>query len=385
MISDMTERKLRVAHLLGNVAYGGIQCRVLNLIRGLPEFSHSVVYQSKSKGQLYDDYAKVSDVRQIPHHRDRRLGFVLDLKTILRDTAPDVVLAHLSGKHALVSWAAFLADVPTTFGVITNDPTFYSRSRWKPTVLAHAARPFCRAEIAVSESVAWILTSRLHLPVERIRVILNGCPAEDIAARAAAGRKAVVRANDGTARLFMASGFGRSRDHPTLLRAVQLLRNKGRQVELSLAGGNSSGARRSAESLTDELGIRNVVRFLGPRDDVPELMGASDIVINATHSEGFGMAVAEAMAAGVPVIATDVPACREVLDGGRCGILFPRGDSAALAAAIGQILDDDELRLRLVGAASERVRSHYHVKRMAADYAELLRSSPRSARELPSS
>ena len=381
----MTERKLRVAHILGNLGYGGIQCRVLNLIRELPEFSHSVVYQSRSKGQLYDDYAKVSDVRQIPH-RYRRLGFVLDLKTVFRDTAPDVVLAHVSGKHTLVSWAAFLADVPTTFGVFTNDPTFYSMSRWKPTVLAHAARPFCRGEIAVSESVGRILTSQLQLPVERIRVILNGCPVEDIAARAAAGRKAAVRENDDTARLFMAAGFARTRDHPTLLRAVQLLRNKGRQVELSLAGGKfSSGGLQRAQSLTDELGIRNVVRFLGPRDDVPELMGASDIIINATHSEGFGMAVAEAMAAGVPVVATDVPACREVLDGGRCGMLYPQGDSAALAAAIGRILDDDALRRRLVGAASERVRSHYHVKRMAADYAELLRSSPRSTRGLPSS
>lgn len=381
----MTERKLRVAHILGNLAYGGIQCRVLNLIRELPEFSHSVVYQSRSKGELYDEYAKVSDLRQSPHHRDRRLGFVLDLKTIFRDTAPDVVLAHLFGNHTLVSWAAFLADVPATFAVSTNDPIFYSRSRWKPAVLAHAARPFCRGEIAVSESVARILISRLHLPTDRIRVIPNGCAVEEIAARAAAGRKAAVRANGGTARLFMAAAFGRTRDHPTLLRAMKLLRNNGRQVELSLAGGKFSVARQKADALTDELGIRDVVRFLGPRNDIPELMGASDIVINAAHSEGFGMAVVEAMAAGVPVISTDVPACREVLDGERCGLLFPRGDSAALAAAIGQILDDDALRRRLVRAASERVRSHYHVKRMAADYAELLRSSPRSTRGLPSS
>jgi len=83
------------------------------------------------------------------------------------------------------------------------------------------------------------------------------------------------------------------------------------------------------------------------------------------------MVVVEAMAAGVPVIATDIPACREVLDGGRCGLLVPPGDSTALAEAILQILDDEALRTRLVQAASERVRTHYHVKRMAAGYAEL--------------
>jgi glycosyltransferase involved in cell wall biosynthesis len=94
-------------------------------------------------------------------------------------------------------------------------------------------------------------------------------------------------------------------------------------------------------------------------------------VIHAIRTEGFGMVVVEAMAAGVPVIASDVPACREVLDGGRCGLLVPVGDAPALADAIRPVLDDRALRMRLVQAASERVRSHYHVKRMAAGYAEL--------------
>jgi glycosyltransferase involved in cell wall biosynthesis len=63
------------------------------------------------------------------------------------------------------------------------------------------------------------------------------------------------------------------------------------------------------------------------------------------------------------------------LDGGRCGLLVPLGDAEALAEAIGRVLDDEPLRRRLVDAASERVRSQYHVKRMAADYAALLHGS----------
>ena len=74
-------------------------------------------------------------------------------------------------------------------------------------------------------------------------------------------------------------------------------------------------------------------------------------------------------------MATDIPSCREVLDNGRCGLLVPLGDAEAMAHAIGRVLDDEALRRRLVDAASERVRSHYHVKRMAADYAALLRGS----------
>jgi glycosyltransferase involved in cell wall biosynthesis len=202
-------------------------------------------------------------------------------------------------------------------------------------------------------------------------VIPDGCTVEEIAARAEAGRKAAQRVS-GRARVFMAARFSSSKDHPTALRAIGLLRSEGRDVELWLAGGtHRESIRAGAESLANQLGIRDLVQFLGPRGDVPELMGASDIVIHPTHSEGFGLVVVEAMAAGVPVIATDIPACREVLDGGRCGVLVPLGDATALARAIRKILDDEALRTRLLQAASERVRSHYHIRRMAASYAEL--------------
>jgi glycosyltransferase involved in cell wall biosynthesis len=369
----MADKKLRVLHVLGNLNHGGLQLRVLNLITQLPSFTHRVVFQSAEKGPLYDQFAGVADLEQCVYRSGQTFDFFRRLTGLLRETGPDVVLAHLFGNHTLVSWAGFLAGVPRTYGVAANDPIHFSDSVWKPMTLAHAARPFCRGEIAVSEAVGRILTSRLHLPARRVRVISNGCSTEEIAARADKGRKAAQRAASGRARLFMAARIGKSKDDATALRAIQLLRSEGRDVELRFAGGaHRESYQVIAESLVDQLAVRDVVHFLGVRDDVPELMGASDIVVHATKSEGFGMVVVEAMAAGVPVIATDIPACREILDGGRCGLLVPLGDAPALAEAIRQVLDDEALRTRLVQAASERVRRHYDVKRMAAGYAELL-------------
>lgn len=369
----MPDKKLRVVHVLGNLNLGGLQLIVLNLITELPSFSHTVVFQSEDLGPLYPRLAAVADLEQCVYRRGHRLDFFRRLTGLLREKSPNVVLAHLFGNHTLVSWAGFLAGVPATYGVSANDPIYFSGSVWKPMALAHAARPFCRGEIAVSEAVARILTSRLHLPARQVRVIPNGCRTEEIAERAGEGRKAAQRAGSGNARVLMAARISKSKDHATALRAIQLLRSEGRDVELWFAGGAQREIRQaSAESLTDELGIRDLVHFLGVRQDVPELMGASDIVVHATKSEGFGMVVVEAMAARVPIIATDVPACREVLDGGRCGLLVPLGDAPALAEAIRQLLDDEAVRMRLVQAASERVRTHYDVKQMAAGYAQLL-------------
>jgi glycosyltransferase involved in cell wall biosynthesis len=376
--NNMTEKKLRIVHVLGTLNYGGLQQSVLKLISELPSFWHTVISQSQEVGPLYEQYARVADMQQCVYRRGRTFDFFRRLTKLLRATAPDVVVAHLFGNHTLVSWAAFLAGVPRTYGVSANDPVFYSSSTWKPMVLAHAARPFCRGEIAVSQAVGRILISNLHLPSSRVRVIPNGCPVEEIASRAAAGRSAAHHNSGAIPRAFMAARVGRTKDHATALRAIQLLRQKGGDVELFVAGTASRESARTArinvEALAEQLGIRDLVRFLGAREDVPELMGASDVVVHATKSEGFSIAVLEAMAAGVPIVATDIPPCREALDDGRCGLLVPRGDSSALAEAIRQILDDEPLRLRLVEAAFERVRSHYHVKRMAADYRELLRA-----------
>lgn len=377
----MPEKQLRVVHILGTLSYGGLQLCVLNLIKELPSFSHVVVFQTEEKGPLYSQFASVGEIRQCVYRHGRRFDFFRRLTRLLRETQPDVVLAHLFGNYTPVSWAAFLARVPTTYGVSANDPIFFANSLWKPMVLAHAARPFCRGEIAVSHSVERILTSRLHLPVNRVTVIPNGFAVEDIAARAAAGRETANRTL-GAARVFMAARISRSKDHATVLKAIQLLRSEGRQVELWLAGGAQDESRQaSLESLADQLGIRDSVRFLGAREDIPELMGASDVVVHSTDSEGFGNVVAEAMAAGAPVVATDIPACREVLEGGRCGLLVPRGDAPAMAEALRKILDKDALRLQLVDAASERVTSRYDVKRMASDYAELFLASRKSGHE----
>jgi len=372
----MPEKKIRVIHVLGNLNYGGLQLIVLNLISELPSFSHKVIFQSREKGALYPRFEGVCEIEQCVHDKGRTFSFFRRLTSLLRNDAPDVVVAHLFGNHALVSMAATLAGVPRTYGVSANDPVFYSSSTLKPMALAQVARPFCSGEIAVSEAVGRILTSRLHLPPRRVRVIPNGCPVEEIATRAAAGRSAAQQPGGRTPRLFMAGRKGRAKDPTAVLKAIQLFRTRGRDMELWVAGdAPRKPARASVESLAEELGIRDLVCMLGVRDDVPELMGASDIVIHASNSEGFGMAVVEAMAAGVPVIATDIPACREILDGGRCGLLVPIGDSTALAEAIRQILDDDALRARMVQAASERVRSHYHIKQMAAGYAHLFSGS----------
>jgi glycosyltransferase involved in cell wall biosynthesis len=139
------------------------------------------------------------------------------------------------------------------------------------------------------------------------------------------------------------------KDHATLLEAAALLP----EVELVLVG---DGPERSAlERRAEELGVRGRVAFLGDRSDVPALLPSFDVYVQPSRYEGLCLAVLEAQAAGVPVVATPVGGIRDTVVDGETGLLVPVGDPAAVAAAIRRLLGDRPLALRLAAEAREAV------------------------------
>jgi glycosyltransferase involved in cell wall biosynthesis len=120
------------------------------------------------------------------------------------------------------------------------------------------------------------------------------------------------------------------------------------------------------------LGIAGSVKFLGPRNDVPELLGQLDLfAFCTTRAEGFGIAVIEAMSAGVPVVASDVAACREVLSDGRDGVLV-EANEGAWVAALTRLMNDEVLRASLGAQGVEVARERFSSARCGDRYFSLL-------------
>jgi glycosyltransferase involved in cell wall biosynthesis len=148
--------------------------------------------------------------------------------------------------------------------------------------------------------------------------------------------------------------------YPELFEAMERLPDRFRLV---VVGGDDPEKPDSLDSRTMQRARGHGVQFLGHRDDVDRLYAAMDVFVLASHREGFPRTAMEASAMGIPIVATDVRGCREVVDPSRTGTLVPRRDPTGLARAL-LALDDAEVRARMGRAARQRARDHFDERRV---------------------
>lgn len=156
------------------------------------------------------------------------------------------------------------------------------------------------------------------------------------------------------------------KDQATVIRALSKLSNK---YELWLVGDGDT--LNGLKELVHKLCLEDQVVFWGSRKDVPDLMKASDIIVQSSHIEGFGLAAVEGMASGKPVIATDIPGLRGVVEG--AGVLFKHQDDDGLASIIERVMNDSCEYQMLVERGRKRA-DQYDINTMAANYLNIYRN-----------
>jgi glycosyltransferase involved in cell wall biosynthesis len=232
------------------------------------------------------------------------------------------------------------------------------------TQLERMAAGWCRAIVALSEDER---EAGLRAGVGEpglYRVIPNGVPLE----RFALPRRPV------RGRILMVGRLAPPKRPDLALRALASVLERVPEAELHVVG--DGPLRPEAERLAGELGLRERARFLGNRDDVPELLAEAECALLASDYEGCPLAVVEAMAAGAPVAATAAGGTGELVREGSTGALGPKGDAEGLARALEQVLADPE-RAASLGAEGRRVAEaelslEHMVGRLVSLYDELL-------------
>lgn len=148
-----------------------------------------------------------------------------------------------------------------------------------------------------------------------------------------------------------------------LLEAARLLRSGHPDLRVEMAGAGSAAA--ALQARTRVQGLESTVRFLGWSDDPAALYSGWDVVVVPSRREGFGFAALEAMASGLPVVASSTGGLPEIVVDGETGYLVPPGDAGALAQRIGALLQSPERCATMGAAGRDRVRDHFSIERMA--------------------
>ena len=297
--------------------------------------------------------------------RSARGGGLKTLRALhgyLRRRRPAVLHTHNPGPHQYGALARLHTGVPVL--VHTKHGRNHELGR-KGRVLERIAGRLTDMVVPVSRDAADVARRVDHVPARRIRVIHNGIEVEGgtFPRRATRGWRAVHVAR-----------LNEVKDQATLLHAARLVLDREPAFELDIVGDGE--LRPALERLAAELKLGSAVRFHGNRDDVHPFLAAADVFTLSSVSEGIAISLLEAMAAGLPVVATAVGGTPEVVVDGATGYLVPPRDPAALATALMAVLSRPAEAAAFGAAGRNRVEQSFSltatVRAYEALYLELL-------------
>jgi glycosyltransferase involved in cell wall biosynthesis len=362
----------KVRLMIGQLGLGGTERQVALLASGLHERKidasvlvmfdggpHEEALRQVGVPVIYLGFRRFTNLRNVPGNVAAFLGLV----SRLRQERPDVLHAFLFHSYLTAAAAGRMARVPVLVAG-RRSLGFFKQDR--PFFLA-AERLATRATdllIANAQAVAEDTRAQEGVPEEKITVVYNGLPEAAFAELAPASIQAPHPV------LLCVANLKPYKGHRYLLEAAGRLRARGRPCTLLLAGDGEE--RHALERQAERLGID--VRFLGASGNTGPLLARADVVVLPSLSEGMSNAVMEAMAAGRPIVATDVGGTPELLRDR--GMLVPPGDPPALAAAIEQLLANPAHAAALGQRARAWSRAHLRLDQMVDQhvriYSELL-------------
>lgn len=351
-----TAAGVRVVHLVIGGEVAGGQLVALRLAVAARAAGHDVVFLSPSAGPFLDRVEQEG----LPAHVVP-LGDALDVRAVarlrafLRHERADILHTHTHFSLNVVGRLAGRAAGASVIAHMHIENVFRDApvARRAQVALDNGTARLCRWIVAVSDATRATLVAQGY-PPDRTLTIRNGIeigePAQSAHVEPAPAGPVLLEVG----RLCEVKG------QRELIEALsRLTRN---DVTLLLAGEDveSAGAYRHAlERRARDLGVADRVRFLGRRDDVPGLLAAADVLVLPSWIEGLPLVVLEAMAAGVPVVATSVGGTPEAVVDGETGLLVPSRDVDALAGAIDALLSDPERAQRLGAAGRRRARERF--------------------------
>lgn len=355
---------MRILHVINTLKTGGAEKLLTEIAPRLQTAGHQVdVYVFDGTSTHFKSALEKAGVRVLSYRAGCDVynpAIILSLCGIIPHY--DIIHTHNTSPQLF----AAIANIFYNKVLITTEHSTSNRRRGNPLLYVVDKWMYrkYRKIICISDKTADLLATYLPGTNGRIETIYNGIDVQRFSEATPMPRN---NNHPGKFIVTMVAGFRYQKDHMTALKAFSYLDMS--KYELWLVGDGERKNDIVAE--IERLGLQTNVKLLGVRHDVPSILKSSDIILQSSHIEGFGLAAVEGMAAGRPVIATDVPGLSEVV--GSAGILVRHENAEELASAIKRLAEDKVLYDAVARNCLERAR-HFDIAQMVRRYDDLYRS-----------
>ncbi|WP_456405975.1 glycosyltransferase [Caldithrix abyssi] len=367
----MVSKKIKVAHLINYLSPAGKEVGIVKLLNGLnPDvFAPVLIVMGKVFDTMGLDVDKTK-LLEIVKGEGNDFSLIFKLKEIFKEEGLDIVHTHSWGTLVEGITAARLARVPI---VIHGEHGSYHKDfkrKWVQKIMFS----WSDQVLSVSALLADDLSRTLGVKREKILPILNGVDTEKFKPqpekREFYRKKLNVNADS-----IIIGTIGRPmkvKNHQLMIKALARLKKKNRSVKFIIIGDTPKySLREELEKLARELRVLEDVLFLGYRDDIPGYLNAFDIFVLPSLSEGCSNVIQEAMATGLPIVASRVGGNPELIEHEREGLLFTSNSLEELVTAIQYLIENPQRAKQLGQNALKKARRQFALPVMIKSYEEL--------------
>jgi glycosyltransferase involved in cell wall biosynthesis len=372
--------RIKLVFITFHLNVGGAERQLYYLIRGLDKAKYSIHVVTLWPGDTLRPQIEATGATVVPIHKKWKFDVTVlfRLRRFLRELRPDIVQCQL---YTANMWGRVAAVMARCENIIVSERN--ADELWKTRIhfaMERLLNGYATAYLGNSRRVCSYCEEKLGLPEGTYRLMHNGVDTTEFRPLSSEARIGHTGPVIGTV-----ANLHVRKDLVTFLRMAARVLDQFPQATFRIVG--SGPEKHSLLQLANRLGISSRVEFAGATSNVKDAYLTFDVFVLSSHNEGFANAIVEAMASGLPVIATDVGGAREAIEEGRTGYVVPTHNPEALVEHVARLLTDPDLRSKMGRAGRERAVHLFSlealVRRYDSFYSGLIRSQHLSHRSTP--
>lgn len=359
-------QKKKILHLISGLEIGGSETQLLRILPELQKYHTNAVCCVRGHGPIGSELEK----NGVPvYYLDfKGLSDLLVIKrfyVVIKSFAPEILVTYLIHADLYGRFFGRLFGirkiVSSKRGALLNWEWLAKFDRLTKFMVNHY---LVQTKTAKEE---WM--GRLNLPENKFTIMPNGMNTKLFSPKIdRRAKRASLKFSSDSIIITCVARLRIGKGHDTLLEAFEKIFKEHPAINLLLVGdGEREGELRNK---IKNYSSKNNIHFLGNRNDIPEILAISDIFVLPTEAEGMSNAIMEAMAAGLPIITTDIPENRDVIENKKTGLLLPVGNTDSLAKNIISLISDHKLRVSLGQLAQEKAREEFDIQKIVLRFTD---------------